>query len=91
VCPAVDAAKLRVAITRFDVTPEFGGAWSSARPGHFAARAALARPVGGRLFFAGEGAGSSEWVATLTGAWLSGRAAAKDAIARLRIRGGRAH
>ena len=44
--------------------------------GSLAARAALARPVDDRLYFAGEAATTSEWVATLAGAFIAGEAAA---------------
>ena len=55
------------------------GSYSVAAPGHLSARAALGRPVGERLFFAGEataGPGSM----TVGGATLAGRAAAEAAL-----------
>ncbi len=56
------------------------GSYSVARPGRLAAREALGRPVGDRLWFAGEataGGGSM----TAGGATLAGRAAAAAVIA----------
>ena len=59
------------------------GAYSCALPGHADDRAALAAPVDGRLFFAGE-ACSREDFSTAHGAYLTGVAAAEQAIAALR-------
>jgi len=50
------------------------GAYSAARPGHADARAQLAEPIAGRLFFAGE-ACSIESFGTCHGAYLTGVAA----------------
>jgi monoamine oxidase len=55
------------------------GAYSYARPGYADCRAALAAPVDGRLFFAGE-ACSKEDFSTAHGAYLSGRAAAEHVL-----------
>ena len=59
------------------------GAYSYALPGRADDRAALAAPVDGRLFFAGE-ACSREDFSTAHGAYLTGIAAAEQAIAALR-------
>jgi monoamine oxidase len=59
------------------------GAYSYARPGRADDRAALAAPVDGRLFFAGE-ACSREDLSTAHGAYLTGIAAAEGAIKALR-------
>ncbi|MET0969880.1 MAG: NAD(P)/FAD-dependent oxidoreductase [Tardiphaga sp.] len=56
------------------------GAYSAARPGHADARAALATPVDGRLFFAGE-ATSPNFFSTAHGARESGQRAAGEIIA----------
>jgi monoamine oxidase len=60
------------------------GAYSIATPGHAAARAALAEPVGGRLLFAGEATGGpgEDIGAAMTagGAVLAGRDAARAVI-----------
>lgn len=54
------------------------GAYSCARPGAADQRPILARPIDGRIFFAGE-ATSSEYYASVHGACLSGREAARAA------------
>lgn len=56
------------------------GAYGAVRPGTYGARKILARPVGDRVFFAGE-AVAGEVSALVNGAYLSGRATAK-AVAR---------
>jgi len=59
------------------------GSYSHALPGKADCRAVLAAPVDGRLFFAGE-ACSREDYSTAHGAYLTGIAAAEQAIAALR-------
>jgi monoamine oxidase len=56
------------------------GAYSAARPGHAEARAVLAAPVNGRLFFAGE-ATSPNFFSTAHGARDSGERAAREVMA----------
>jgi monoamine oxidase len=56
------------------------GAYSAAKPGHADARAVLAAPVDGRLFFAGE-ATSPNFFSTAHGARESGERAAKEVLA----------
>ena len=68
--------------TRWWTYPLTRGAYSGARPGRADARYALAEPVDGRLFFAGE-ATIPEWTATVAGAHLSGLRAAEEALAAL--------
>ncbi len=63
--------------------PHALGSYSVARPGRFAARATLARPVGDRLHFAGEATGGGGSM-TVGGATLAGRAAAAAILAALR-------
>jgi monoamine oxidase len=58
------------------------GAYSHALPGRAGDRAVLARPVDGRLFFAGEATHARQY-STAHGAWLSGVRAAEEAIAAL--------
>ena len=55
------------------------GSYSHATPGHADARAKLAAPVAGRLFFAGEATGGEDFGGAMTagGAWLAGRDAAR--------------
>jgi monoamine oxidase len=56
------------------------GSYSYARPGKADLRAALAAPVDGRLFFAGEACSLHDF-STAHGAWLTGVAAADQVIA----------
>ncbi|WP_343870150.1 NAD(P)/FAD-dependent oxidoreductase, partial [Caenispirillum bisanense] len=66
--------------TAWGADPFSLGAYSAALPGQATARAALALPVGDRVFFAGE-ACDVQWATQVPGAWQSGRTAAR-AIAR---------
>ncbi len=56
------------------------GAYATARPGHYEARARLAEPLGDRLFFAGE-AVAGAYVALCGGAYMSGKAVAREVAA----------
>jgi monoamine oxidase len=58
------------------------GSYSHALPGHWDKRAALAAPVDGRLFFAGE-ATHPFFFSTAHGAWMSGLRAAQEALGAL--------
>jgi monoamine oxidase len=58
------------------------GSYSHALPGRSGDRAVLARPVDGRLFFAGE-ATSPDDFSTAHGAWITGLRAAEEALAAL--------
>lgn len=60
------------------------GAYSAARPGHADARAALASPVDGHLFFAGE-ATSPHFFSTAHGALESGVRAAGEVLAARKV------
>jgi monoamine oxidase len=74
-----------LAATSWCRTDLIGGSYSHALPGHAGARAVLARPVGDRLFFAGEATHQSDF-STAHGAWLSGfRAADQAAIVLTRL------
>ena len=55
------------------------GSYSHARPGRAGARAVLAKPIGDRLFFAGEATHATLY-STAHGAYLSGQTAAERAI-----------
>ncbi len=55
------------------------GAYAAATPGHFDARAALARPVGERILFCGEATGEDH-VALCSGAYKSGVRAAREIL-----------
>lgn len=62
--------------------PFAGGSYSHALPGRAGERARLAAPLDQRLFFAGE-ACSADAFSTAHGAWLTGEAQARAAIAAL--------
>jgi monoamine oxidase len=83
---------LRQALGRPDLTPRRArlahwqddpytlGAYSKASVGASQARKVLAKPVLGRLFFAGEHTASNAWAATVHGAYASGRRAAREVL-----------
>jgi len=71
-----------LAETAWASDPFAGGSYSHALPGRAGDRARLAASVDQRLFFAGE-ACSAHAFSTAHGAWLSGQAAAAEAIAAL--------
>lgn len=64
--------------------PWIAGAYSAALPGKAHLRPDLARPVGDRLFFAGE-ATAEGFYTTVHGGYLSGLRAAKEAVAALSV------
>lgn len=68
----------RHVLADWDHDPWAAGCYAVARPGAAGARAALARPVEDRLFFAGE-AVHDRYMGDVHGAHLSGEAAAEDA------------
>jgi monoamine oxidase len=68
---------------RWGVDPLSRGSYSYALPGKADCRAALAAPVDDRLFFAGEACSESDY-STAHGAYLTGIAAADQAIAARR-------
>lgn len=71
----------RTQVTRWSADPFALGAFSVAAPGAQEARQALAMPVHGRVYFAGEATHETMW-GTVGGAWASGEAAA-DAVTDL--------
>jgi monoamine oxidase len=71
-----------LAVSNWGPDPWTGGAYSHAKPGQAGARAVLAEPVEGRLFFAGE-ACSAHAFSTAHGAYQTGVAAAEAALAGL--------
>jgi monoamine oxidase len=73
----------RLVFADWDHDPWIGGCYAAARPGRYGARAELARPVEGRLFFAGEAAHDC-YMGDVHGAHLSGEAAAEAALAEVR-------
>jgi monoamine oxidase len=76
--PDLTPSKMHLAHWRDD--PYALGAYSKASVGASTARAVLAKPVGGRLFFAGEHTASNAWAATVHGAYASGRRAAQEIV-----------
>jgi monoamine oxidase len=70
----------RLVVADWDHDPWVRGCYAAARVGRYQARAALARPVDGRLFFAGEAA-HDRYMGDVHGAHLSGEAAADAALA----------
>jgi monoamine oxidase len=72
----------RALLTDWARSPLTRGAYSAALPGHFGARAELARPLAERIFFAGE-ALAGPLVQTCGGAYLSGMQVAEDVTAAL--------
>lgn len=77
--PDLTPSKMHLAHWRDD--PYAHGAYSKASVGASKARAILAKPVSGRLFFAGEHTASNAWAATVHGAYASGRRAAQETVA----------
>jgi monoamine oxidase len=74
-------ARLRPLVeTNWARDPFAQGSYSYALPGHAHARATLAAPVDGRLFFAGEACSRHDFT-TAHGAYLTGIAAADEVIA----------
>lgn len=69
--------------TRWGIDPFALGSYAVARPGAAAMRAVLARPLADRLLFAGEACAGDGWATTVAGAHLSGRRAAREALALL--------
>ncbi|MEM0944851.1 MAG: NAD(P)/FAD-dependent oxidoreductase, partial [Pseudomonadota bacterium] len=63
-------------MTDWATNPLTLGAYGAAKPGQYAARQDLARPVGGRIFFAGEALAGGH-MALCSGAWMSGEATAR--------------
>ncbi len=70
------------AISAWARDPLFRGSYSYAKPGFAAARAVLAAPVDGRVFFAGEACPPHRF-STAHGAYESGVAAADEVMAQL--------
>jgi monoamine oxidase len=71
-----DIKPVKAIVTRWDLDPWARGSYSCAAPGYQAAREKLRQRVG-PLHFAGEAA-HSQWAATVAGAYLTGRDAARE-------------
>ncbi|HET6521726.1 MAG TPA: FAD-dependent oxidoreductase [Geminicoccaceae bacterium] len=69
--------------TRWGADPWARGAYAAARPGCAGRRALLSRPVHDRIWFAGEACAADGWAATVAGAFLTGRDAARRVARRL--------
>jgi monoamine oxidase len=72
----------QIVFADWDHDPWIRGCYAAAKPGRFSARAALARPIEGRLYFAGE-ATHDRYMGDVHGAHLSGEAAADAALTAL--------
>jgi monoamine oxidase len=80
--PSARRAFLGGRLAGWSEDPFAQGSYSHALPGHADARARLAAPVGGRIFFAGEATGGENFGGAMTagGAFLAGEAAARLAV-----------
>ncbi len=72
---------IRGHLTGWAENPWTCGAYAAPIPGHYGARAELAKPLGDRLFFAGE-AVAVPYVQLCSGAYTSGETVARD-VARI--------
>ena len=77
----------RTLVTNWHDEPWILGSYTNARPGCLKARAALREPWFDRLHYAGEASAPAGWQATVAGAYLAGRAAARSVIQRLETKG----
>ncbi len=66
-------------LTQWSHNPWTQGAYAAVRPGHYGARAELAKPLGDRLFFAGE-AIATPYYQLCAGAYTSGEKVAHEVI-----------
>lgn len=69
-------------LTGWANNPWTHGAYAAPRPGHYGARAELAKSLGNRLFFAGEAVGVP-YVQLCSGAYTSGENAAREVAAKI--------
>lgn len=80
----IDQSFVEGTMTVWNQDPFSRGAWGFAKPGQFDQRARLGRPVGGRIYFAGEANHPQFW-STAGGAMLVGSQVAKHIAARLKL------
>ena len=80
---AIEGHLVKAHFTRWGRNPLTRGSYASAKPGAFPLRSALRRPVGDRVWFAGEACSPGEW-ATVGGAHHSGEEAARVVAADIR-------
>jgi monoamine oxidase len=71
------------AATDWGTNPNTLGAFATAMPGQWKARSALALPIGGRVFLAGEALGGKN-IQTVHGAYESGQRAARRVLSLLK-------
>ena len=69
--------------TGWGMDPFALGSYAVARPGAAAMRAVLGLPLADRVLFAGEACAGDGWAATVAGAHLSGKRAARAALTLL--------
>ncbi|MEL6961232.1 MAG: FAD-dependent oxidoreductase, partial [Pseudomonadota bacterium] len=79
----IDQRLIAVRQTRWGVDPFALGSYAVAKPGAADRRTALSTPHACRIHFAGEAAAPEGWAATVAGAWMSGREAAKRCLGAL--------
>ena len=79
---AIDRHLVKSHFTRWGNNALTRGAYASAEPGAYRLRSVLRRPVGERVWFAGEGCSAGAW-ATVHGAHESGRDVARLVAARI--------
>jgi hypothetical protein len=77
--PGVKRSIERAHATRWNAERYVLGAMSAATPGNADARRLLRRPIGGRIWFAGEAVHETKW-GTVAGAWEAGERAAIAAL-----------
>jgi hypothetical protein len=77
--PGIKSSIERAHATRWNAEPWVLGAASVATPGNADARRLLRRPIGGRIWFAGEAVHETKW-GTVAGAWEAGERAALAAL-----------
>ncbi len=77
---AIDERLKAVRQTRWGIDRQALGSYSVAKPGAADLRAALTRPHAERIHFAGEACAPLGWAATVAGALMSGRQAAKHCL-----------
>ncbi len=70
-------------VTDWLADPWSRSSWSVVPPGRVAIRETIARPVGDRIWFAGEAVSQALW-GTVGGAWEEGERAAREAVAAVR-------
>ena len=80
---AIDRHLVKSHFTRWGHNPLTRGSYASAEPGAYPFRSVLRRPVGDRVWFAGEASSPGGW-ATVGGAHESGRRTARDVADAIR-------